>query len=127
MRTSKRTGLDESATPPGDLEHLVGGGAVEKCDSHDLEDVSCRRFSEVFPGSPSRPNGLPIGRIGNPCSMDPPKRPATLFGRNWTSRFFFCWKNFCPLGRVCGLLLGGPMSGLVGSSTSILKIKSYGE
>ena len=35
------------------------------------------------------PNGLvaTIGRmVGNPESMDPPCRPATLFGRNWTSR-----------------------------------------
>ena len=27
-----------------------------------------------YPGSPSRPNGLPLGRIGNPYSMDLPKK-----------------------------------------------------
>ena len=97
---------------PGDLEPTVGG----------------RRSGKMrLPGSPFGPNGLPIGRIGNPCSMDPPKgQPLCLV--DWTSRFFFfCWKNFCPLGTVCGLLLGGPMSGVVGSSTSILRTKSYGE
>ena len=30
-------------------------------------------FTHVYLGSPSRPNELPIGRIGNPCSMDHPK------------------------------------------------------
>ncbi len=33
------------------------------------------------PGSPSRPNFAPKGRIGNPSKMDHPKDPATLFGR----------------------------------------------
>ena len=43
--------------------------------------IYCKIYN-LYPGSPSRPNELPIGRIGNPC--DPwiiPARPATLFGR----------------------------------------------
>ena len=38
-----------------------------------------------YAGSPSRPNGLPLGRIGNPCSMDHPKK-TVLCLVGWTSR-----------------------------------------
>ena len=30
-------------------------------------------YMYIYPGSPFGPNGLPLGRIGNPCSMDHPK------------------------------------------------------
>ena len=46
--------------------------------------VKCRSLTQEVP----RPNGLPLGRIGNPERMDHPKdQPLCLV--DWTSRAFF--------------------------------------
>ena len=44
----------------------------------------------IYPGSPSRPNGLPLGRIGNPESMDHPEDHSLyiLCLVDWTFRVF---------------------------------------
>ena len=46
-----------------------------------MEGVTALHPWIIFhPGSPSAPNGLPIGRIGNPCDPSIIPKPHSLFG-----------------------------------------------